>query len=49
MLSRQPVSRRRPERHVRDGQARVQELGLGNICIEQGDIAALERGGECFN
>ena len=49
-LSRQPVSRRRPaERHVRDGQARVRELGLGNIRIEQGDIAALELGGECFD
>ena len=37
------------ERHVRDGQARVRELGLGNIRIEQGDIAALELGGERFD
>jgi methyltransferase family protein/predicted methyltransferase family protein len=37
------------ERHVRDGQARVQELGLGNIRIEQGDIAALDLAGERFD
>ena len=37
------------ERHVLDGQARVRELGLENIHIEQGDLAALELGGERFD
>ena len=36
-------------RHVREGQARVRELGLENIHIEQGDIAALDLGGERFD
>jgi methyltransferase-like protein/2-polyprenyl-3-methyl-5-hydroxy-6-metoxy-1,4-benzoquinol methylase len=37
------------ERHVFEGQARVRELGLGNIQIDQGDIAALDLGGERFD
>src|SRR5262245_4485237 len=37
------------ERHVFDGQARIRELCLGNIRIQQGDIAALELGGERFD
>lgn len=37
------------ERHVREGNARIQALGLGNIRIEQGDIAALELGDERFD
>ena len=37
------------ERHVRDGQIRVRELGLKNIRIEQGDIATLDLGDERFD
>jgi methyltransferase-like protein len=37
------------ERHVREGMARIQALGLGNIRIEQGDIAALDLAGERFD
>jgi SAM-dependent methyltransferase len=37
------------ERHVCDGQARVDILDLQNVRIEQGDIAALDLGGERFD
>jgi SAM-dependent methyltransferase len=37
------------ERHVRDGQARIAALDLRNVCIEQGDIAALDLLGERFD
>lgn len=37
------------ERHVRDGQARVEQLGITNVSIEQGDIGALELGRERFD
>jgi SAM-dependent methyltransferase len=37
------------ERHVRDGQARVEALGLDNIRIEQGDIGAFDLAGERFD
>lgn len=37
------------ERHVRDGQARVEALGLTNIRIEQGDVTELDLGGERFD
>jgi SAM-dependent methyltransferase len=37
------------ERHVREGQARIKVLGLDNIRIEQGDIAASDLSGELFD
>jgi methyltransferase-like protein len=37
------------ERHVSDGQARVRDLGLENIHIEQGNIADLDLDGEHFD
>jgi SAM-dependent methyltransferase/methyltransferase-like protein len=37
------------ERHVRDGQARIAALGLANIRVDQGDIAALDLRAERFD
>src|SRR5262245_2282388 len=37
------------ERHVRDAEARIDALGLKNIRVEQGDIAALDLGAERFD
>lgn len=37
------------ERHVRDAEIRIAALGLKNIRIEQGDIAALDLGAERFD
>ncbi len=37
------------ERHVRDAQARIDALGLSNICIEQGDIGTLDLGQDRFD